>query len=522
MRHLRGAVPAVLVALLVVLAGCGAPAARTAGPDAAGPPQRGGSAVILQVTEPRSLDPAILTNAHAGNGVLGNALYGVLVTTDPTTGTVTYGLAQDLSSADGGTTWTLRLRDGLRFSDGSPLDAAAVKFNWDRITDPALGSASIPTARYLASTTVTDPATLTFTLTAPIANYTQSIAASSMNWIASPRTLQAGQQAVDAAPVGAGPFVLRSWTRQDRMELVRNPVYYEPERPYLDAVTLRTNTDENQRLATLTAGGGDLMISINPQLADRAEAAGFAVTRQELDGGNGLLFNTAVAPFDDPRAREAVSRAIDLNAVNEAVYAGGGAVPTTFFRDGSPFFADVPLAAHDRAGAQALFDELAAEGRPLTFTMTSYPTGESQAVVEAMQAQLSAYSNVTAHVEVLDFAGAGGKLAQRQFQAIIGGITFADPEITVWNSLHSGAPANYTGIVDPDLDAALDAGRVTTEISARHSAYATVQQRIAALDPFLLYVRTAPAVVAGEDFHGVQVYGVGSLLLDRVWTDRAS
>jgi peptide/nickel transport system substrate-binding protein len=151
--------------------------------------------------------------------------------------------------------------------------------------------------------------------------------------------------------------------------------------------------------------------------------------------------------------------------------------------------------------------------------MTSYPTTESRAVVEAIQAQLASYIGVDARIEVLDFAGATAKLSQRQYQAIINGLVFLDPEITVWNSLHSAGPANYVGLADPALDAALDAGRTTADPAARKAAYTTAAERIAAQHPFLLYVRTAPAVVLAEDLHGVELYGIGSLLPEHLWTE---
>ena len=523
MRHARRTVPALVCTALVLLAGCGgAGRGAEAGIEGdAGPPQRGGSAVVLQMTEPRSLDPAVMTSAYAGNGVVGNSLYGYLVHNDIVTGEISYGLAEDLSSADGGTTWTLTLRDGLRFSDGTPLDAAAVKFNWDRLKDPTLGSSAVRVAGLVDTTTVTGARTLTFTLRVQVANFADSVATSPMNWVARPAALQAGQQAFDAAPIGAGPFVLESWTRQDRMVLTRNPTYYDPERPYLDAITLRTTTDENQRLSTLTSGGGDVMISSNPQAQDRAEASGFGVTREQHSGGNALLFNTAVAPFDDPRAREAVAAAIDLDAINAAVFAGKGTVPTTLFRPESPLFADIPLTRHDRARAQSLFDELAAEGRPLTFAMTSYPTNESRVVVEAMQAQLSAYTNVAAQVEILDFAGAGAKQAQRQFQSIIGspGI-FSDPGFALWTSLHSAGAGNYTAVRDPELDIALDTGRTETDPATRRAAYETVQRRLTELHPFLLFTRSGAATIAAEQIHGVQMFGSSTLMTDRLWTEQ--
>jgi peptide/nickel transport system substrate-binding protein len=521
MRHLRRSALALVGAALVVLAGCAVqrPAAAPAETDA-GPAQRGGTATLLQITEPRTLDPAVLTNAYAGNGVVGNALFGTLVTVDPTDGEVTYGLAEDLTTSDGGTNWTLTLKDGVKFSDGTPLDAAAVKFNWDRIKDPALGSQSARVGNLIASTTATDARTLDFTLTTQLATFADSIAAASLNWIASPAALQAGQQAFDAKPIGAGPFVLAAWTRQDKMEFSRNPSYYDPERPYLDSLTMRTTSDENQRLSTLTAGGGDIMISSNPQAQDRAESAGFVVFREKLNGGNALLYNTAMAPFDDVRARTAVNKAIDLNSVNQAVFAGKGTVPTTLLRPESPLFSDVPLTGYDKEGAQQLFDQLAAEGKPLSFVMTSYQTNESRIVVESIQAQLSAYRNVSAQVEILDFAGAGGKTASRQFQAIIGspGI-FGDPGFPLWNNLATGSAANVTQTSDPELDAALTTGRTTTDVQTRLAAYRTVQERVGELVPFLLYTRSGAAVINAADVHGIATYGSTSLLPEQLWKE---
>ncbi|MET7400583.1 ABC transporter substrate-binding protein [Dactylosporangium sp. NPDC005572] len=515
MRTVRivAAISAVLLA-----AACGGTDTTSGGGDAsAGPPQSGGAITLLQVSEPRSLDPAVLSNGFSTNGALGNALYGALITNDPKTGALAYGLAQSLTSADGGKTWVLKLRAGLKFSDGSAFDAAAVKYNWDRIKDPKLGSQSLSTAAYIDATEATDTQTLTFTLRAPVANFGQGIATTSLTWIASPAALQAGQQAFDAKPIGAGPFTLTSWTRQDKIVVARNASYFDAPKPYLNSITFRTNGDENQRLATLTTGGGDLMISINPQYADKAEASGLGVARQAISGGNVLLFNMAQAPFDDQRARAAVTKAIDLNAVNAAVYSGKGIVPNTLFDSASPFYSDIKLTGYDKTGAQTLFDELAKAGKPLSFTMYSYPTSESKAVVQAIQAQLSAYKNVTAKVEVLDFAGAAAKFAQKQYQAIISGITFLDPEITLWQNLRTGSPGNYVGISDPQLDTALDAGRAETDVAKRKDAYADAQTRIAGLNPFITYVRSAPAIVTSKKVHGVALYGVGSLLVDGLW-----
>jgi peptide/nickel transport system substrate-binding protein len=302
------------------------------------------------------------------------------------------------------------------------------------------------------------------------------------------------------------------------MDLARNPNYHDPERPYLDNLVIRTTSDENQRYSTLAAGGLDAMISANAQTTDPAEQAGLTVLREQRNGGNGLMLNTAVAPFDDPRAREAVVLAVDPAGVNGAVTAGKGTLPGTLFRQESPFFADVPLARHDPVAAQALFDRLAAEGKPVRFTMTAYQTAESRLCMEAIQAQLAGYRNVTAEIEVLDFAGAGARLVQRQFQAIGGSIgNFTDPGFPLWNTLRSDRPGNYQGVADPALDAALDAGLSATDPAARKDAYGVVQQRIAELNLYLLYTRSNGGVIVGKDLHGAWLSGNASLQTDALW-----
>ena len=161
--------PAALSALLaLVLAACGGGSSTSSGGDgeetASGTPQRGGSAVLFQLSEPRTLDPAALGNSYAYNAILGHALYGALLTVDSDSGEIRYELAEDLSSSDNGTTWTLKLREGLVFSDDSPLTAEAVRYNWERLKDPAVAGPDIRMAMFVDNITVVDDRTLTFTL----------------------------------------------------------------------------------------------------------------------------------------------------------------------------------------------------------------------------------------------------------------------------------------------------------------------------------------------------------------------
>jgi len=503
----------------MVLSACGGGGNGSSGADAAdGDPVSGGSLSLIQMSEPRLLDPAVMQNSFSTNGVAGNALYGYLLA-DKADGTFDFGLAESLETSDGGTTWKLTLRDGLTFSDGTPLTAADVAFNWERIKDPQLGSTSRVVSEYLDKVTA-DGQVLSFTLTEPIANFGYAIARDSLNWIAKPDALKAGPAAFDKAPVGAGPFTLKSWTRGGKMVLAKNAKYFDQPKPYLDELVLTANGDEGQRFSTVESGGADATMSSSAAFLKRGTDNGLNGLKQDLSGGIPMWMNARIAPFNDPRAREAVTKAVDLDAVNAAAYDGEGVVPKTLFSKDSPFYTDTPLTSFDKAGAQKLFDEIAADGKPVSFMITAYQTSESRRVAEAIQAQFSAYKNVTVKVEVLDFPAAVAKSTSREFQMMPGGLGFADPETIVYQTLHSGSAGNYTGIDDAKLDAALEAGRASSDVEERKAAYADLAVRFSELNPLLFYISYSAAVAYDKQAAGFVQYGLGSTRVDGVWTTK--
>ncbi|KJF23949.1 ABC transporter substrate-binding protein [Rhodococcus sp. ACPA4] len=515
-RRLLTAVAMVCTAAFVLTA-CGSDSGSSnEGTTAAGDPVSGGAGRAIMAGEPRSLDPATLSNTWAHQGILGNSLYGTLMINDTKTLDVTYTMAEDFSTADGGATFNLKLRPNLKFSDGTPLDAEAVKFNWERLKDPALGSTSARYVAQIANLSVVDPANLAVTMVTPTPHYSQTLIASSMNWIASPAALQKGQAGFDENPIGAGPFTLTKWARQDSIELAKNPTYYDAPRPYLDTLTIRVAADTNQRYNTLSTGGADLINESNWQTLDTAETAGFPTEIVPMGGGQYLSMNFRRAPFNDERARRAVSLAVDLDAMNTVVYSGKGEVPETLFQESSPFYADIKLGEYNKAEAQKLFDELAAEGKPVSFTFTSYPTAESKTAGEALQAQLSAYKNVEAKVDVVDYAAATAKMGTKDFDMVISSAIIQDPD-SMWSTFHNKSPGNIIGVDDQELSDALDVGRTSQSQDERKAAYTTVQERLADLTVGLWYIRAAPSTVTGKDVQGVTMYGSGSPLTDAMW-----
>lgn len=506
-------------AVCLFAAGCGGGAGTTAGaaPDAEGEPVSGGSARILQIAEPQSLDPARLSNTWAHMAALGNALYGTLMVNDTENFELDYKMATGFTSTDGGATFDLTLRPGLMFTDGTPLDAAAVEYNWNRLKDPQVGSTALRQAVQVANTEVVDPTTLKVTLVSPNPYFAQGLVAGAMNWIASPTALAKGTTASDEDPVGAGPFELASWTRHGAIELQKNPNYWDAPKPYLDSLTIQTAHEASQRTNAITTGAADLTSESSASNIKIAEAQGLRVEVPPTGGGQIIAMNQRRAPFDDIRARKAVQLALDTDTLNAIVYNGEGEVPATLFPEGSPFYTGAPLPEANSEEAQKLFDELAAEGKPVSFTFMSYPASESRMLAEAVQAQLSAYDNVDVKVEAHDITNATARTASRDFDMSITSAIVQDPDYSLWTAFHSASAGNFMGVSDPELDAALDRGRTSESQEERISAYTAAQERLDELAVGVWYTRATPGVVYGDDVHGVELYTLGSPLPEELW-----
>jgi peptide/nickel transport system substrate-binding protein len=524
MRKFRrfAAVPLAIV-LGVLAASCGDSSSPTDSTQAAvGEPQPGGSASIIVPNELPNLDPAQFNNTYAGGATVGNALYGSLFTNDPITGEILPSLGESITTTDS-TNWTLTLKPDLTFTDGTPLDAEAVKFNWERLNDRTVSaSVNVAAAASIATIDVVDPTTIEFTASSPSAHIGQTVVSSALNFLGSPTALAEGPEAFTENPVGAGPFTLTSWIRQDRMTLAKNPDYFDAPRPYLDELVIRTDPEMSRRLQSIQAGEVDMVLGSSDEYAARAEDNGLVVTRQPLNGANMVIFNMAAPPFDDLRARQAVVAAVDLEVVNQVAYAGFGTVPDTFMVEGTPFYdASLTFPKPDPELAQRLFDELAADGKPVEFKLLTTQATDAIKVAQSFQAQLSAFENVTVELETLDITTWFTRLATGNFGASIFGVITVDPEPSMARLLLSNSPGNYPKINDPELDAALNAGAATDDEAERVAAYRTAQERVIELLPFVPYTRPNPSFISTPAVGGVVLYGQFSPRVDTLWLNQS-
>lgn len=486
---------------------------------ASGDPVDGGTMRIVQVSDPRSLDPTAMVNASTSQPLVGNSLYGTLVVDDPETGFFKPSMT-DWSTPDGGTTWEVEIQPDIMFSDGTPLDAEAIVYNFKRHQDPANGSTYAAIAQHITKFDVKDPQHLTITLDAPNAWYPHGLTPTSLNWVASPTALAKGRDAFDKAPVGAGPFLLDEWRRGASMTFKRNPDFWTDGKPHLDEFTMTLGVDPAQRVNTLRSGGADLVLGSDVTASADAEAAGLNVVRQVVNGGQTGPMLTSKPPFDDIRAREAFSKAIDPEQVNQAVYDGKATVIDSLFSEGTPFHTDEVLPEYDPDRAQELFDELAAEGKPLDFTLLVSTGGSAPEIAEAIQAQIRSYDNVEMDVETVDAATQIGRVVSGGFQATLSGVSFNDPEAAVFEWYHSGGLFNLSQIKDPTIDETLETGRTESEEAARKEGYTAFEKRAKELYLNLWLFRGDTSVYTSDDVGGVSFYGLGSLIPEDLWISK--
>lgn len=509
---------AVLVASAALVASaCAAPTSEQGTTTAAAPRAGGDATIVLGVEAVRGLDPAKLFNlTPSGDANRLSAIYDVLFWADAANGKVTPGLGESLTPSADGRTWTMKLRPGVTFTDGTPLDAEAVKFNYERILDPATKS---PLAGLIkgATLTVAAPQTLQITLAQPNSQFDKTLALN-LTHIGSPTAMRADPAGFANKPVGAGPFVLKEWVRDDHMTLTRNPKYYQPGRPYLDTLTFKVIADPVQRInsvatnqAHATVPGSELSFTT------RAKDSGLSIAQAVAGGGPMLMFNTAREPFDNPKARRAVALAIDLADLT-AVVDPSSKAPDSLYGPTSPFHpASRVLPGHDKAQAQKLLDEVAATGKPLAFTVSMPASGFFRRSAEYLQSRLSQYKNISVTIEVLDNAALDRKVFQNKDFALSAQIVpVTDPEPNLYKLLHTGGQTNYMGYTSPEMDAALDAARQSTDESARGKSYATVERLVAQDLPIVPFRNQIAYTVHSPKLVGLVLHGDGCLLYDQL------
>src|SRR6266403_6210897 len=282
---------------------------------AADTPRRGGVLLAAIAADAPSLDPhqeETFATLH-----LVAPCYSTLLQIDPYQYPKVIGdVATEWKIAADGLTYTFKLRQGIRFHDGSALTSADVKATYEKIVSPPAGVRSIRRTSYAAITSIETPDanTIVFKLKHPSASLLVNLA-SPWNVIYPKKYLDRDPNYFKANVVGSGPFKFKSYTRGSTFEGERNPDYFVKDRPYLDGYKFFISTETSVRAAALRSGRAYIEFrdlpnaeveAIRKQLGDRV-----FVQTTPMVGQVGIAINNTVKPFTDIRVRKALTLGFD-------------------------------------------------------------------------------------------------------------------------------------------------------------------------------------------------------------------
>jgi peptide/nickel transport system substrate-binding protein len=444
-----------------------------------------GSLQIGKAQEAVGLDPALVTAASSFQIMA--PVYQNLVTFDEA-GQAQPELAESWENPDD-TTFVFHLRDGVTFHNGAPLTAADVKFTFDRIIDPATKSTWVSQFEPVASIEATDDRTVTFKLTQPYGPFLATL--SGIYSVIVPQN--SGD--LTNTMIGTGPFTLAEWTRDVQTVLQANPNYWEEGLPMVGDLTYRILPDEAARLAAIRTGEIGLTSLASPaavSLASREE--GVQVVTQETTDYYLLGINCMKTPLDNPKVRQALSLAIDRNAILQAVFFGEGhvsgpVVPT--LGDWATPVEQLPNYTRDVDAAKALLAEAGlADGFDLPILASPfYPEFINIALV--LQSQLGE-AGVNVSLDQVEWGTFIDRWINRDFSTFVSyNGSGNDPDRALYPAFHTGGSVNAFQFSDAEVDRLLEEGRATVDPAARKQVYQQVETLIAQSAPALfLFTRT--------------------------------
>ncbi len=379
-------------------------------------------------------------------------------------------------SADN-TVLTMRLRPNVVFHDGEPMDAEAVKFNFERmLTMPETRRRS--EIAQVDRAEVVDPLTVRLVLKQPFAPLLSQLADRAGMMVSPKAARELGATRFGAAPVCAGPFRFVERIAQDRIVLERFDRHWDRANFHVQRVVYQPIPDATVRLANLQAGSLDLIERLQPNdvpqvRRDRrlvlSEVTGFGYQGVTFNISNTERANNPLGR--DARVREAFELAIDRDALNQVVFEGMHQVGNQIVPPGNPFFtAGLPIPQRNVARARQLLQQ-AGVTLPLPVELMVATTTDGQRVGEVLQAML-AEAGFAITLRSTEFAAALDQQTRGNFQVFhVGWSGRVDIDGTVHLNTHSTGALNDGKYVNAEVDRLLDQARVVGDFEQRKALY---------------------------------------------------
>ena len=492
-----------LAATGILLTGC----ATAESPEATRPLTGGTLTYASGDAEPTCLDPHV--GGNYPQALVSTQYLESLVSRDAD-GEIIPWLADSWTESADGLAWDFTLPADVRFTDGTPLDAAAVQANIAHIQDPETASST----GYLALGKVTGTEVIStnvvrLTLSEPDSALLESL---SQPWLAieSPTALARSQDENCASPVGTGPFQVEKWVQQESITLVRNEKYSSPPADaahtgpaYLDSIVWRFIPDSASRYAALQSGDADVIDNAQPDTIVQAEKSDTIVHLDAPRPGasNRIELNSGRAPFNDPLVREAFIRSANVDDAVTSLFRGTAERSYSALSSVEPLAVSGPdLFAYDPEAASDLLDSAGwterdsngyrvKDGERLT---VDFPVSTNQSIPaeQSLFEQIQATAKKTGFEVLLspmDLSSWYTALGENDYDAVSAPYTKVGPDVLriLFHSdgitpAPSGYFANHAQVNDPAIDALLTQAGQVTDADERAALYADAQNQVLA------------------------------------------
>jgi len=510
-------------------------------------PVAGGSLTIGLFSEIKGLDPLVSNGAANTGGFELGALYDRLVQWNPQTRTYDMRTAESLTANADSTEWTLKLKPNIKFTDGTPYDATAVKVNIER--QQKENTVLRGPLAFIKDTAVVDPLTVKFTLTEAWGAF-PFLLSNTPGMLVSPTALQKLGKDLPTNPVGAGagPFIFDSFKSKEAIVLKKNPNYWGGS-VYLDELRFIVTADANQALQSLQSGTVQVAYMRDPGPVAQSKTAGYEGYEVLNFLGEVLLVNQGVevackdqapaplctgkadgakiatkTPASDVRVRKAILLAIDPSVIDQRANNGAGRPGSSLFQTGFPWDPKVAGPKADVEGAKKLVTEAKAAGWDGKIRLTCNNTPSRLATALVVKTQLEA---VGIEVNVKNDQDVQGVIAdvitKKDFDlACWGTNTTPDDyaQIQIDSFLRSTSAGNRVGYKSAAMDAALNALKAAKTDDAKTAAYKQIAElwNTDAVSSVLSAVveRTAWSTKV----HGIVGTSIAAVTFDKAWIEK--
>jgi peptide/nickel transport system substrate-binding protein len=552
----------VFLAISVLAAACGdddesspdtsAGASTTVAPTTtAETPVAGGSLTMNMFSQPLGLDPIVTS----GSGVLGGmemvAIYDTVMRWNSETGKYEPRTAESLTPNADFSEWTLKLKSGIKFSDGTDYDAEAVRFAIERHKSPANRTPSASAVQNVKEAVVVDKLTLKITLTGPWPGFPGVLTAST-GMVPSPTAVRAcgttapRECAFNTKPVGAGAFVIDEFKANEAITMKKNPSYFGGQ-VYLDGLRfVLLPGGSGPGLDALRANTVQVSFLREPEPIAAAKAEKFPGYSVPYQNGQSLLMNAGVpvqctggqpaascagkpdgpqptnSPTKSLKVRQAIAAAIDVNVINQRAFGGKGLAGSEFLQKTFRFYSGAEGPKYDLARAKQLVTEAKAEGwdGKVRYVATNNPVAVNRSLAIKTMLELAGMT-----VDLDSSKSTADQVAQvtvqRDFDLALWGSPQLEDTDLAWlaidQNLRSDSASNRSGYKNPDMDKAILELKVASTDDAKKAAYRKISDLLARDVPWLTEASVEEYIAWRPEVRGI--YGTSATIVyfDKAW-----